>query len=854
MTSIQPKKKVKASYRGDKKPSMAARKKAATIAAKRNKKALSNTPLSFYSIFSIFADFIGLLLLLSGILIFFSLKFPEMISLTEWCSRFILFYAGKSAYFSGGIFVLAGLWILILRRIKKPFSFSWKFFIFFIVVYQYILVLIQHEENADAYVYGKFANLAGGVVAGQIDAALFTAVGNAGSILIYCFSALIMLLIAWLWISNSFSNSLHIHPAFFSPLRKKLKSLFRNLSRSNAVYITEPDPKKEAIPFNFSDTEPPLEEVEDQKKPSVTRSKKSRTPTKEVTENVISDDRIAKPDSKTDREKTFQTQKKLDPLPEKIQPVTSLKNSFRPSLSERLGKQETTEKKDELVISWRLPVTDEILDPIKIRQNITSEDPHIQGQIQKIEHVLDAFDAPGKVVDIQIGPTFTQYGIEPGFMERADRKTRVRVKQIENVKKDLEMALSVKQLTIEAPIPNKTFIGLQVQNKYRIPVTLREIIESDVFQKNRKGLGIALGKDINGAVYAADLTRMPHLLIAGATGSGKSVCLNAILVCLLMNYTPDQLKLVLIDPKRVELTGYNGIPHLITPVITDVEQVGNVLQWILREMDMRNLHFMQTGVRNIQDYNQKNPDKILPYLVVVIDELANLMMEAASDIETSITRLAQTARAMGIHIIVATQRPSRDVITGTIKGNLPSRIAFAVATNIDSHVILDRSGAENLFGKGDMYFMSSEDSNLKRLQCVYVSDDEIRKLVDYWKKNPRIGDEQSEMKTNTISPVTVRAQPQITQGTLTQLPMLNEDISSVKKGDDPLLNEAIAMVRKQGRASANMLVSRLSIGFTRANKLLSQMEDMGIISPPNANPAIPREILDYGENGAPPED
>jgi S-DNA-T family DNA segregation ATPase FtsK/SpoIIIE len=347
---------------------------------------------------------------------------------------------------------------------------------------------------------------------------------------------------------------------------------------------------------------------------------------------------------------------------------------------------------------------------------------------------------------------------------------------------------------------------------------------------------------------------MPHLLIAGATGSGKSVCLNAILVCLLMNYTPDQLKLVLIDPKRVELTGYNGIPHLITPVITDVEQVGNVLQWILREMDMRNLHFMQTGVRNIQDYNQKNPDKILPYLVVVIDELANLMMEAASDIETSITRLAQTARAMGIHIIVATQRPSRDVITGTIKGNLPSRIAFAVATNIDSHVILDRSGAENLFGKGDMYFMSSEDSNLKRLQCVYVSDDEIRKLVDYWKKNPRIGDEQSEMKTNTISPVTVRAQPQITQGTLTQLPMLNEDISSVKKGDDPLLNEAIAMVRKQGRASANMLVSRLSIGFTRANKLLSQMEDMGIISPPNANPAIPREILDYGENGAPPED
>ena len=386
---------------------------------------------------------------------------------------------------------------------------------------------------------------------------------------------------------------------------------------------------------------------------------------------------------------------------------------------------------------WILPDTQRILDPVKQYKGSSPDDPAIKAQAEKIERLLDTFGAPSSVVDIQCGPTFSQFGVEPGFIERGGRKTRVRIKQIEMLQKDLEMELSVKQLAIEAPIPGKTYVGIQVQNKTRTPVSLREVIESDDFRNHKRELGIALGKDINGATFGADLTRMPHLLIAGATGSGKSVCLNAILACLLLHNSPDQLKLVLVDPKRVELTGYNGIPHLITPVVTDIEQVGNVLQWVLREMDMRNLHFMENGVRNIQEYNRKFANKKLPYIVVVIDELANLMMEAASDIENSIVRLAQTARAMGIHLIVATQRPSRDVITGTIKGNLPTRIAFAVASYVDSQVILDRPGAENLFGKGDMYFLSTEETQLKRLQCVYVSDDEIRRIVSYWQKNPR---------------------------------------------------------------------------------------------------------------------
>ncbi len=504
---------------------------------------------------------------------------------------------------------------------------------------------------------------------------------------------------------------------------------------------------------------------------------------------------------------------------------------------------------------WILPDTQKILDPVKQYKGTSPDDPVIKAQAEKIERLLDTFGAPSSVVDIQCGPTFSQFGVEPGFIERGGRKTRVRIKQIEMLQKDLEMELSVKQLAIEAPIPGKTYVGIQVQNKTRTPVSLREVIESDDFRSHKRELGIALGKDINGATFGADLTRMPHLLIAGATGSGKSVCLNAILACLLLHNSPDQLKLVLVDPKRVELTGYNGIPHLITPVVTDIEQVGNVLQWVLREMDMRNLHFMENGVRNIQEYNRKFANKKLPYIVVVIDELANLMMEAASDIENSIVRLAQTARAMGIHLIVATQRPSRDVITGTIKGNLPTRIAFAVASYVDSQVILDRPGAENLFGKGDMYFLSTEETQLKRLQCVYVSDDEIRRIVSYWQKNPRkdgAPENADPDLVNVPGPVTEKVirEPEITNnGTLTQLPLFNEPAPQLKKEGDVLYDEAVKMVQRAGRASANMLVSRLSIGYSRANKLLARMEEEGIIGPPNPNPAIPREILDYGEYG-----
>ena len=561
----------------------------------------------------------------------------------------------------------------------------------------------------------------------------------------------------------------------------------------------------------------------------------------------------AKPEPKPEpAEPVVQVRTRKVRLDEETEKVTSvpLDYSFVPTIpSDDRSPSEKAKVPDD---PWILPDVAKILDPVKQYKGTSPDDPAIKVQAEKIERLLDTFGAPSSVVDIQCGPTFSQFGVEPGFVERGGRKTRVRIKQIEMLQKDLEMELSVQQLAIEAPIPGKTYVGIQVQNKSRIPVSLREVIESDDFRSRKRELGIALGKDINGSTFGADLTRMPHLLVAGATGSGKSVCLNAILACLLLYNSPERLKLVLVDPKRVELTGYNGIPHLITPVVTDMEQVGNVLQWVLREMDMRNLHFMENGVRNIQEYNRKFPAKQLPYIVVVIDELANLMMEAASDIENSIVRLAQTARAMGIHLIVATQRPSRDVITGTIKGNLPTRIAFAVASYVDSQVILDRPGAENLFGKGDMYFLSTEETSLKRLQCVYVSDDEIRRIVSYWQNKPRKDSVPEDPDlVNVPQPVTEKVVriPETSNGTLTQLPLFNEPAPQPKKDGDVLYDEAVKLVQRAGRASANMLVSRLSIGYSRANKLLARMEEEGIIGPPNANPAIPREILDYGEYG-----
>jgi DNA segregation ATPase FtsK/SpoIIIE, S-DNA-T family len=384
--------------------------------------------------------------------------------------------------------------------------------------------------------------------------------------------------------------------------------------------------------------------------------------------------------------------------------------------------------------NWKLPAVSEIL------ESGTDLDPSsaiIREQVEIIEHTLESFGAPATVVEINQGPTITQFGVEPSFIEmRGGKRTKVKVGKIAGLADDLTLALHAQSIRIQAPVPGKGYVGIEVPNPAKALVSLRDVMETAAFGKLKSPLRIGLGQDVAGQPIVADLAAMPHLLIAGATGSGKSVCVNAIIASLLLLNTPEQLKMVMVDPKRVELTGYNGIPHLAAPVVVEMDKVIGVLQWAMREMDNRYKMFAEVGARNIVDYNSKTKRnksiEPLPYIVIIVDELADLMMLSPEETERGITRLAQLARATGIHMVIATQRPSVDVVTGLIKANFPARVAFAVASSIDSRVILDSTGAERLLGQGDMLYQSPDAAAPVRSQGCFVSDGELNKLIGYW--------------------------------------------------------------------------------------------------------------------------
>ncbi len=494
--------------------------------------------------------------------------------------------------------------------------------------------------------------------------------------------------------------------------------------------------------------------------------------------------------------------------------------------------------------TWKLPPIDQILD----KGSDASYDDEIDLKRAKlIEDTLGSFGAPARVVEINRGPTITQFGVEPDFIESRGGRMRVRVGKIAALADDLALALSARTIRIQAPVPGKSFVGIEVPNEETSLVALRDLIESEAFKRLKSPLRFALGQNVSGNAVAADLASMPHLLVAGATGSGKSVCVNALICCLLINNTPDDLRMIMIDPKRVELTGYNGIPHLLSPVVVELERVVTVLQWVTREMDMRYRKLAEAGCRNIQDYNAKvsgRGEKKLPFLVVIIDELADLMMMAPDETERTITRLAQLARATGIHLVIATQRPSVDVVTGLIKANFPARVAFAVASGVDSRVILDQPGAERLLGRGDMLFQAPDAPAPVRLQGVYVSDSETQSLVNYW-----------QSFAGMIQPAPTAAGG-IVDGMHASLPLkqipLWEEIEA-EQNSDPLFNEAIELARRQGRASISMLQRRLRIGYTRAARLIEAMEEKGIVGTPDPNTGT-REILDYGQSAPPVEE
>ncbi|MGD2058130.1 MAG: DNA translocase FtsK, partial [Anaerolineales bacterium] len=420
-------------------------------------------------------------------------------------------------------------------------------------------------------------------------------------------------------------------------------------------------------------------------------------------------------------------------------------------------------------------------------------------------------------------------------------RTKVKVSKISALADDLALALAAPSIRIEAPVPGKGFIGIEVPNTEVTMVALRDVMESQAFTRYRSSLRLGLGKDVSGNPIAADLGAMPHLLIAGTTGSGKSVCVNAIVSCLLLQNTPDDLKFVMVDPKRVELTYFNGIPHLLAPVVVELERVVPALQWVAREMDSRYQQFADEGLRNIDDYNRRMEQsgrKKMHYIVVVIDELADLMMLSPHETEQVITRLAQLARATGIHLVIATQRPSVDVVTGLIKANFPARIAFAVASSVDSRVILDQPGAERLLGRGDMLFQAPDAPAPIRMQGAYVSEGELSRLIRYWKLAGVELDDESEKPASPVE--TIPEGADLEQGSLWEEAAAQEDL-------DPIFDEAVQIVREAHKASISMLQRRLRIGYTRAARVVDQMEAMGIIGPAQSG-SQPREVLDYGED------
>jgi len=452
-------------------------------------------------------------------------------------------------------------------------------------------------------------------------------------------------------------------------------------------------------------------------------------------------------------------------------------------------------------VDWKLP-------PISLLDSVIAKKERMQEEVKRnvrvIEGTLGTFGVEARVIGVNTGPAVTQYELQPA--------AGVQVRKIVSLQNDLSLALAAAPLRIEAPIPGKAAVGIEVPNRAASLVTIREVVESTAFKSGTHMLGIVLGNDVSGQAISGDLTRMPHLLIAGATGQGKSVCINSLVCSLLMQATPAQLRLLMIDPKRVELNGYNGLPHLATPVIVEPHQAASALRWAVAEMDRRYKLLSAEGVRNIAGYNQRAKERrarTMPYIVVVIDELADLMMVAAGEIEELVCRIAQLARAVGIHLVIATQRPSTDIITGLIKANIPSRIAFAVGSQVDSRVILDTGGAEKLLGRGDMLYQPVDAGKPTRIQGAFISDKEVEGLVRFWKAqgdpnyieevldDPNAGDAGAGQET--------------------------------ERRLDPLFSRAARAVAAEGGASVSLVQRKFNVGYSRAGRIVDQLAEHRVI-------------------------
>ena len=735
-------------------------------------------------------DLLGILLALAGLLTALSLISPTHGTVTGWWVETISSLLGWGIYLVPPGLVVIGLW-LVLRNIERLPILSLERVVGILLLFLDLITWMHLLAGGGLDLAQR--GQGGGYLGGLVEGGLTSTVGQAGSVIVLTAFLLVSLILALDW---SVSDIFRWIPPLIARLQiawQKFRASHLRQSPSHSSPASDSSLQPGFIPFSRLQTSAEARSG---------HSQASGGPTGTKTEASDQDSELGE------------------------EVITSSLQPSHPTL-------------------WKLPNIEDILD---LGTPATENDSVDQERAHLIEETLASFGAPAHIVEIHKGPTITQFGVEPDFVESRTGRTRVRVSKIVSLADDLALALAAQRIRIQAPVPGRAYVGIEVPNAEISRVLLRDVIESDGFRKLKSPLRFALGKDVAGKPVSYDLTAMPHLLIAGTTGSGKSVCVNAILSCFLMNNTPNDLRLILVDPKRVELTGYNGIPHLLAPVVVDADRVIGALQWMMREMDNRYHKFAQSGARNIADYNsrlQAQGENPIPYLVVVIDELADLMMLAPDETERNITRLAQLARATGIHLILATQRPSVDVLTGLIKANFPARIAFAVASGVDSRVILDQPGAERLLGRGDMLFQAPDAPAPVRLQGVFVSEAEIQDLVEYWRLYSLPEGVPLPEEGHTVN-----TEPQ--SGAPLKQAALWDNMAPVEEGD-PLLNDAIDLVRREGRASISMLQRRMRIGYSRAARLVDTMESKGIIGPSQNNTQV-RQILDYGPTAPPKEE
>ena len=540
--------------------------------------------------------------------------------------------------------------------------------------------------------------------------------------------------------------------------------------------------------------------------------------------------RILEEDDKKGRKKYDHSNDDLTPLTKE----TKKTQSIQPDVIENnLFRQEEEKKEDKtkevLQLEHAMVVEDENYEypPIELlskpdKKKLKGGAKALTDTATKLQKTLYSFGVSAKVENVSVGPAITRYELKPA--------EGVRVSKIANLADDIALNLAAETIRIEAPIPGKQAVGIEVPNKEKEAVHLREVLESEEFQNNKSKLTVALGKDVAGNIQLADIAKMPHVLIAGSTGSGKSVCINTIISSIIYNAKPSEVKMVMVDPKVVELSVYNGIPHLLIPVVTDPKKAAGALAWAVQEMDNRYNLFAAKGVRDIKGYNKaiekEEGQGTLPQIVIIVDELADLMMVAAKDVEEAICRLAQKARAAGMHLVIATQRPSVDVITGLIKANVPSRIAFAVSSQVDSRTILDSVGAEKLLGKGDMLFFPTGFPKPVRVQGAFVSDEEVEKIVGFVKQNGTANYSEDILET-------------IENNNKTEKELMQEQAEDDET--DPFLMDAIDAVVEQGTASTSFIQRRFKVGYARAGRIIDQMEERGIIS--GYQGSKPREVL-----------